>query len=503
MIGLDPLLESAATSDLARLRWRALRDLYLFAKGIVGYKDMTSRVHRGLCNFMQDENERFLLALMPRGHFKTSINLANCLRKLAVDPERRILLVNESAENAESMLGEIKGHLLSNQRLQMLFPELVPDSLRQTTWSSNAILLPRQGSYREASIEAAGVMTKLVSRHYTDISGDDLISVDAMQSPTVMDKAKKFVNRLDSLLVNPSKDYVTILGTRWAFDDVYSHIIEKHPYFKLFIRKAIVQGPTSPEPFFPERWTMEQFQAKIENDPHEWATQFANDPLDSGVADFRREWLQYFEVTPERRVRYVDVEGVTHLIDLEALNFYIHVDPSVGDSITADETGIVVVGIGPLGEAFVLDAWKNRIDPVAQVNKILELNEAYRPLKVTIESNAYQKALAYFLEEEARKRGDYVPVETFTASSRRSKQARIRAALQPQFSTGNVWVRRGLVDFIDEYFRFGKTESDHLLDAFAQGPMFWRKPYDKVAVERHARFQEAALRPRGLTGYGI
>ena len=500
---LMPSAEGLDQETLAALREEGMNNLFFLAKGILGYSDMTNRTHKEFCEWMQGDQKR-ALGLMPRSHFKTTIELCEIIRCLLVNPEERILLVSESSENAEYMLREIKEHYENNELFRTLYPNHIPKSTTNRLWNKQSIILPRKGSYREPSIDTAGITSRIVSRHYTRIFCDDLISNEAMESPTVMDKCRKFVNRLVSLLVHPTESTIRIIGTRWAFHDIYSHVLENFPSFDVFIRKAIVRTAEGKiEPFFKERCTMHMFQEIIENDPLQWATQYANDPLDTAVTDFKKEWLQYFTVAPDRNYRFTGDDGRLHIQYTNDLRYYIHVDPSLGEKITSDYTGIVVVGVNPLGQVFLVDAIGMRLDPLATSHKILDLASGYAPKLITIESNAYQKSLMYYTEAEAKRRGQYFRMEPFNAPSRKSKAARIRGALQPLFSTERIWIRRGLVNFVEEYMKFGKDDDEHMMDALAQGPEFWKTPQSKVADKRRRQRTMARVRSRGLSGYGI
>ena len=484
---------------LTELREECKTNLFVLAKGVLGYRDMTHRTHKGLCDeFVRPGNRK--LILMPRGHFKTTVDMADCIRMLACDPNERILLSSESGENAESMLTEIKGHLTDNPILQAVFPHIIPKDINQTTWSRKGILLPRPGNFRELSIEAAGVTSKLVSRHYTTIKVDDPISDEAMYSPTVMKKAKDFMNRLVSLLTKPA-DTIHVIGTRWAFDDVYGHLLDKFPEYTTFIRKAIVEGPDGPEPLFAERYDMDTFHRILANDPDQWATQYANDPTDTTLRDFKPSWLQYCRLGPDRGLRWTDAHGQLQLTPLRSLRFYIHVDPSLGENQYSDYSGIVVVGLAPGRRVFVVEAIGLRLDPLALPQKILELAKFYDPKRITIESNAYQKAAMYYLEKEAREQRIYINVEPSHSPSGKQKPARIRAALGPWFSTGSIWIREGLNNIVEEYMQFGRAKDQHLLDAFAQGPEFWKFPENEAVRMRRVK-EHARVPSRGITGYG-
>ena len=493
-------LSGIPADTVQQMRGRANDDLYFFIKGVLGYKDLTPRVHKGLCDFISGPAKRQLI-LMPRSHFKTTCNLGEMVWTAVRRPEERTLLVCESAENAEYMLNEVKDHITDNQLLRLLYPDMIPSNFSSITWNRKHIVLPRKGAYREPTIDTAGITSKVVSRHYTRIGGDDLVSDEAMYSPTVMKKACDFVNRLFSLLVNPMTDTIKLTGTRWAYKDIYSHVMENFPEFQIYLRKAIIKNPATgePEPLFLERFTMEDFQRIISNDPMQWSTQYANDPLDAQAMDFKPEWLQYFRMKDRNLVW--STNDVIHTINLSDLNIYIHVDPSMGETPESDYTGIVVVGVDDLKRVFLIDTVSHRLNPLETAERIVALSTIYEPRKVTIESNAYQKSLMYYVKDLASRRQTYVPLEPFVAGSNKSKPARVRGALRPLFSTGSVRVREGLSDFTSEFLKFGKTHDDHLMDALAQGPEFWRTAMSGRRLRHRRKKTRANKRDLGVTGY--
>ena len=498
--------ESLSTEDTKRIQELGKRDLYFFTRGILGYKDLSPRVHRDLCRFMTDVVALRKLVLMPRSHFKTTVAvIADALREICIDPNIRILIGNESGENAASMLGEIKEHILGNSRLRAFYPYIAPKSLSETTWKRDQILLPRELTAREPTISTIGTGGAVVSRHFNLFKFDDLIGEEALHSPTVMEKAISWLNHSVSLLITPESDRIHLIGTRWSYKDIYAHAMESMG-FETFRRKAIVHNPRTNtiEPLFPRRFSMDFFSGIIEADPQQWASQYANDPSDQLFADFRKEWLRYYTLAPDGNIRWTDADGTTNIQELNKLRIYVHVDPSMGETMRADASAVMVVGVNPKAQIFLLDAWEQRIDPLNLIEKLFEVQERWVPKILSIESTAFQKSLRYFAEQEARRRGTYLRIEDFKPSTRKSKEARIRGALQPYFSTGSMFVRSSQINFIEQYLAFGRTDQDHMMDALAQGPEFWKAPADDERLERHSRLRdELVLDTRGLTGYGI
>lgn len=502
--------EELSEQDVLDIQALALQDSFFFVRGILGYADVCKRVHGGLCEALDGGGEyagwQRLCVLMPRTHFKTTVaTIGKSIQLIARDPNIRILLGNETALNAELMLGEIKDHFLQNAKLRAFFPYIIPRNTNDTVWSRSEILVPRAAIAREPTIMTIGVGGAVVSRHFNYLAFDDLIGEEALASPAVMEKAIRWLNHSVSLLVAPAVDRMLLVGTRWAYNDLYAHAIAKMG-FRVFRRKAVVMGPDGPEPLFKGRIGMDFYEGIIQTDPAQWAAQYANDPGDILQADFQKSWLRFYTIRPDGDLSWVDHDGSLHVQPLSKLRIYVHVDPSMGDTLHADASAVMVVGVNGLGQVFILDAWEQRIDPLNLTEKFFEVHDRWAPKVISIESTAFQKALRYFVDREAQRRGVYLRIEDSKPSTHKSKEARIRGALQPYFSSGRMFVRASHTHFVEQYLAFGRTDDDHMMDALAQGPEFWRAPREDPGLERHSALAQKILRGRvsyGISGYGI
>jgi hypothetical protein len=506
---ITPDGQELSTEDWEAIRAEARRSPFFMAKGILGYNLISARTHRAFCDSFLDPALR-QCKLMPRSHLKTTIGtISETIREVACDPNIRILIANETATNAQLMLTEIKNHFTQNERFRMFFPELIPDNFKKALWNAQEIQVPREAIWREPTVSTIGTGGVVVSRHFDLMKFDDLVGAAALKSPTVMADAIQWLNHSVSLLVNAYTSRIHLIGTRWALFDVYSHAVEKMG-FELFLRKAIVQGPTGPEPFFPEQVSMEFLQKILETDPFQWATQYANDPFDASDADFKAEWLQYFTLAPGGGIRFRDEQGVTHNQNMDELEVYMHVDPSMGESDKADATAIITIGLNAKGQIFVLDAFKERITPDEQIERIFELGMRFSPRVVSIEAVGYQGSLQYYLEKEMRRRNTYLRIEPWRperggagATREARKNGRILKTLQPFFANRLVFLRSEQASLVEEYLAFGRIHAD-LLDALHQGPSFWKTPLDGRVLERRRRQRQKFLDiPMGVTGYGV
>lgn len=487
-----------------RLRQTAMNDVYFMGKAILRYRKLVPHVHREPCAFFSNPPHKDIVYLAPRDHYKTTTaDVSDSIRRITKRPDIRIMLANQSLDNASAILTQIEHHFENNRWFRNLFPEIIPPRIRATTWSDTEMLVPRDAPWSEPTIRAVGTGTKIESAHFDLLKLDDIVGRDHKNSQTLMKEAIDWLNYTTSLLVEPEVSERHLIGTRWKFDDVYAHAMDKMGFVSL-IQKAIVHGPNGPEPLFPELISMKTLRQIIEQDPEQYALNYANDPYDTDQMSFKPEWLRYYHVAPDRLIRYKDGKGELHLADPGAMTIYCHVDPALGENNKQDPFALVVVGILSGPRVFVLETFKKRINPIQQIWKMLQIQETWTPHLFTVESNGYQKALKYYAEQESRRRGIHMNIEPIPAPPNKSKQARIRGKLQPFFSIGSVFMRSDMVELFEEYTKFGMTEDDHLMDALAQGPEVWKEPWDDMALRRYKRVQDELLNvDRGVTGYGI
>jgi hypothetical protein len=225
-------------------------DLYFFSKGILGYRDMTRHCHGPMCTFLDQHPALHKLILHPRGTFKSSVGcIARRLQGVCRNVESRALIANETATNAEGFLGAIKQHAEGNRRFRALYSELIPPDTRRVEWNQQELTFYRQGAYVEPTLSAIGMTGAWTSRHFNHITFDDPISEEAAKSELVMRDVITRISKVFSLMTNPDKDTFDLIGTRWAFFDVYSYMTEwLGDDLARFARGALEDG----ESIFPE-----------------------------------------------------------------------------------------------------------------------------------------------------------------------------------------------------------------------------------------------------------
>lgn len=221
--------------------------LWLFAKVVCGFEDILptreypdNKLHKEMCDFVQDPTNLKTLVLVARGHLKSSlISIALPLWLLVNDPNTRILIVSRSADLAEKFIRAQQAILTNSGMFEALFPEfkITEDWRKRKAWSGGAYEFPgRTKVLKEMSVEACGVSASRAGIHVDVVIMDDIIAEGAARSESVMESAIEWYQLHDCLFDTPSKGRTVVAGTRWSHRDLYKFIVENDKQFKVFHR---------------------------------------------------------------------------------------------------------------------------------------------------------------------------------------------------------------------------------------------------------------------------
>ncbi len=450
------------------LRVKGREDLYIFNKWVLDVekgKEHLAPFHRQLCNFVQDNQKKKKLILIPRGHLKsTLITIGYSTFRIINDPNIRILILNATWQMAVDFLTEIKNNLTKNEYVQELFQEEGKPWITEspTEWSQDRITLQRTNqNIKGPTVWAAGIESNLVGSHPDLIIFDDVQVRDNTQSREQIEKViLRYKDALD--LLEPGGQLI-VIGTRWVEGDFYSWLMDKeneiHRSYDVMVKTAYEGNIQTGEDFkalWPEKFTLKELEDRLrEKGSYEFSAQYMNNPIPEADALFKRSQFQYFN--------FFDIRG-------KEMTKVMTVDPAISEAKTADYTAIVVTGTDVFGNIFVLDIVRKRMSPSEIIDTIFDLQADWHVNQIGIETIAYQKALAYALKDEIQKRRKYLPI-TEIKSHEMSKDQRIKG-LQPSYEGKNVWHRDkkelpNIVYLEDELLAFPRSQHDDITDALS------------------------------------
>jgi hypothetical protein len=527
-------------------RYLCKHNSYFLAKTVLGY-DRLRQVHIDLCNWIDStDGERFRLVLMPRGHFKSTIDTITKsiqvalpfdtdfdfdllrdkttqqkidLEKLSekiypanLGPDSRILIGHETAGMAQTFLYEITNHFTGNELLMALFPEIIP-SLKLHRMNRTELELPRSKPWKEATFSTMGVGGKSQGYHFNYLFLDDLIGDKAADSETEMATAKNWVDGIQPFFSLFSKDKIMFSGTRYANDDLYDHLFERYgDQLKVYRRALTEKGEDGKTKYiFPEEFN-DKSTVTIRKNKKIFNAQYMNDP-DAGATSFNEEWLREFEWQSPHIITlfskdYTNDRTTKKIIRLRDCHIALLWDPA----LTGD-TGWNVVATDSNNRKFVLESFEGEISANDAIEKMFELFAKYSFDVLGIEEVLFSELYRRWLEREFIFRGvrfTILPVET----KQKSKQFRVAELAMP-FSSGEYYFNESRYSFgtrdrtgkqsdlMYSIKKFGSIKQYHSLDALGYAPEVCKPGFDRKKLEdvKKQEMERRKLAVSNQTGY--
>jgi predicted phage terminase large subunit-like protein len=382
---------------------------------------------------------RFSLILAPRGHGKSTIlTVSFSLFRILDNPDFRLLIVSNTAAQAQSFLREIKHHLEINTKITDVWGDLTGHP-----WNESEITMAsRLHGAKEATVTAMGVMGPVISKHYDIIILDDVVDEEAARSKTMRRKLETWYYKELLPTLEPNGE-LHIIGTRYHHNDLYGRLIEAG--VPVLIDKAINDNNGEESALWEDKFPLELLRKKRdEAGPAIFNAQYQNDVTAMKGAIFRPEWIEVREAPPCQRK-------------------YQGVDLAIGKENHNDYFAHVTIGESGRGQYHVLSVYRARLSFEDQFRAIRTLFMRHdRPdspvVSVGVEANAYQEAMAQRLREKTM-----IPVTSIIQT--RDKIARAMR-LQGLLQTGKItFPPSGCSHLIEELLAFPDSDHDDLVDA--------------------------------------
>lgn len=481
-------------------RAKAVASLYFFTTAVFGWKKLQPDPHLEMCKFLQDPWRRKVM-LIPRDCYKSTVASKSAPVWILIQPEfqglpgreHRILLASHASDNAKKSCQSIKSNVEKNTIFQWLFPEYMPNG--QGAWSDNQLTFPRDGAYGEASIEIAGIDTHLVSRHYTVQIKDDIEDKASFESPAVRERVKTWYKAAEALFVEEQTAIDWLIGTRWGIDDLYADVqARESDTYKFMVRplewtreeleqdistaeakgELRVYPDMDPETHAPERGKKYYFFPKlfpeescrrVEAKQGTWmySMLYKNNPRDAKLAEFKEEYLQYFEFTTEGDLKLLHKDGTIEIVEFDSLTRVEHWDPAMSEraSVRNSQNAIGVMFGDTKHRLFIADCFAEFMDPLKCMNRFIGFHQRYHLHKAALEDVGFQRTLKAPLNTRMMELGYRFNVELYPPVG--NKDARIRGLL-PYWEQRKVFIRSGLTQVTTQLLGFPQLPWKDILD---------------------------------------
>ena len=254
-----------AFNDLMKYRFLSQTNLFFLCHLLELYNNTTINTHEEICNsFFVQKDPTFItfdhfadqytdlkqrVLLVPRGGFKSSIDMADCIQWIICFPAITIAILTGVLQLAKDFVGEVKQHFTyaesgtdnkgkasydvrqimdkqtgdwSDSIFQVLFPEhcLSPLEGNQLEFQT-----PAAEEQKEPSVRAASIDQALSGSHYNVLKLDDVVTNENTKTETrIKDNIKQI--SINNGLLNPNGFYF-VIGTWYDERDYYGVTIRK------------------------------------------------------------------------------------------------------------------------------------------------------------------------------------------------------------------------------------------------------------------------------------
>lgn len=370
------------------------------------------------------------------------------------DPNIRIGIVSKSSLLSSSFVSQIKHVLESNERIRMVWPDLIKPE-KAPKWNNNECTLIRPVSSSEATFTAMGVGTTLAGRHFDILIFDDVVDTDCQASPILRKRIWDWFRFVAMQTLSVAQyTQAHIIGTLYHPEDLYHRVLEFEKdgkgSWKSSIQPAINPDGTS---FWEESFPISELQnIEATYGVDVFKLQYQNDPEFGGTGLL--DWT-FFEDS------YYKPEEIENA---ERLDMIMGVDlASPGTEKTSHHSSfaIVVVGNDPTTKKFyVLDAIKRKnLRMTDQRDMIIDRYQCFSGIhSIQVEAYAVQSYFHEYLNESE------VPLPVYKVQTGGSKEGRYDFIVS-LIQNGRLKLREDLHrELVEELVNFPQTSAD-LIDA--------------------------------------
>lgn len=381
--------EVIESNNTAAQRKLCLTDLFFLLTHACKRKDVNRDWLYARCREVEASPNGYL-DLWARDHYKsTIITFGLTIRDILNDPESTFGIFSHTRPIAKAFLDQIKRELESNQFLKDLFPNVLyqKPEVEAPKWSLDAgIIVKRQTNPKEATIEAWGLVDgQPTSKHFSHQVYDDVVTLTSVSTPDQIAKTTS-AWEMSLNLGSGERTKRRYIGTRYHLQDSYRTIIERGAAIPR-IKPATHNGKSPPEGipvFLSEALLMEK---RRDQGPYTFACQQLQNPVADRAMSFKEDWLKFYE----------------NLGDTRKWNRFILVDPASSKKVTSDYTVMVVIGLAPDGNYYLMDGVRDRLNLTQRTLKLFELHRTYTPQGVGYERYGMQadtEHIEYVMEEK-------------------------------------------------------------------------------------------------------
>ena len=425
------------------------------------FRQRTPLFHLDIMALLDDREHHFVALEVFRGGAKTSLLRCFASRRIAFGTSHLIAFVGSAQSHAIQSLQWLRNHVERNLQWTQTFG-LRPGKV----WKDDQLEIYHERLGFSINVLAVGITGKIRGINIDDQRPDLIILDDACDDENVGSKEQR--EKTETLIMGalaktlaPESEVpdakMVMLQTSINRDDTINRCHED----KSWASRKYGCFDDQNESRWPERFPADKLraakQAHIErNQLSTWLREMECTAVSPETASFKVEWLQYWDILPERLTTYLAIDPVPPPTERQlALDLH-----------NKDYEALAIVGRSGL-DFYLLDIVTMRgHTPEWTLAQFFHLVDKWRPLKAVFDAVAYQRTLKWILEQEMSKRGRFVQLDA-APDDKRAKSHKILQAFSGIASQGRFYVHRSMASFISQFASYPQCSHDDELDVVA------------------------------------
>ena len=209
--------------------WLKKENLLIFARELCGYDLLIDDFHGPIVSWLAaHKSEMFIFWSAARGHYKTTLQIADVVQDLLREPDKTHLWVHNALSQAAKAAQEISWHFQHNEKIRALWPEHcaspgaqfykspASDGLASFNLASRATARSAQPSFTACSIKK-----DITGMHISgSVRMDDVIGKETIAETGGLQKVSDFWSHTVIPVMDPGC-VARNTGTRWDAADLY------------------------------------------------------------------------------------------------------------------------------------------------------------------------------------------------------------------------------------------------------------------------------------------
>lgn len=324
------------------------------------------------------------LDLWARDHYKsTIITFGKSIQDILTNPNVTIGIFSHVRPIAKAFLLQIKREFEQNEFLKEYFDDIlyVNPEKESPTWSlDTGIIVKRPTNPKECTVEAWGLVEgQPTGKHFKLKVYDDVVT---RESVTTSDQIKKTTAAWElSLNLGSKGGHDRYIGTRYHANDTYKTMMQRGSVI-LRVKPATIDGKADGDPVFLDKKSLTNKRRDM--GIYTFACQMLQNPLADDTMGFKKEWLNYYK----------------NIKDTEGWNKYLLCDPAGSKKKTNDYTVMVVIGLAPDNNYYLIDGIRDRLNLTERTEKLFYFHRKYRPNGTGYEKYGMQSDIEHIEEKQ-------------------------------------------------------------------------------------------------------